>query len=225
MDEGRRRLLDDLLVAALDGALALREAGHVAVRVGHELDLDVARRRDELLDQQPVVPKGLLGLVRREGEALGDLARVAGHAHALAAAARARFEHDRVADVLGDGDGVLRRLDDAVEARDHAHAGRLRDFFRFDLVAHGVDRRGRRAHESNARLGAALREGRVLGEEAVARMDAVGARRPRGLQHRVGVEVGCGGGRPAADLDCLISELHVLRARVGLAVDRDRVEA
>ena len=74
----------------------------------------------------------------------------------------------RVADVLGDGDGVLRRLDDAVEARDHAHAGRLRYFFRFDLVAHGVDRRGRRAHESNAGLGAAPREGRVLGEEAVA---------------------------------------------------------
>ena len=77
-----------------DGALALREAGHVAVRVGHELDLDVAWRRHELLDQQPVVSKRLLGLVRREGEALGDLARVAGHAHALAAAARARFEHD-----------------------------------------------------------------------------------------------------------------------------------
>ena len=94
MDEGRRRLLDDLLVAALDGALALREAGHVAVRVGHELDLDVARRRHELLHEQPVVSKRLLGLVRREGEALGDLARVAGHAHALAAAARARFEHD-----------------------------------------------------------------------------------------------------------------------------------
>ena len=94
MDEGRRRLLDDLLVAALHGALALREAGHVAVRVGHELDLDVARRRHELLHEQPVVSKRLLGLVRREGEALGDLARVAGHAHALAAAARARFEHD-----------------------------------------------------------------------------------------------------------------------------------
>ena len=63
---------------------------------------------------------------------------------------------------------MLRRLDDAVEARDHAHAGRLRDALRLDLVAHGVDRRGRRAHESNARLGAAPREGRVLGEEAVA---------------------------------------------------------
>ena len=138
------------------------------MRVGHELDLDVARRRHELLHEQPVVSKRLLGLVRREGEALGDLARVAGHAHALAAAARARFEHDRVADVLGDGDGVLRRLDDSIKTRDHAHAGLFGNSLRLDLVAHGVDRRGRGAHESNTRLGAAPREGRVLGEEAVA---------------------------------------------------------
>ena len=56
-------------------------------------------------------------------------------------------------------------------------------------------------------------------------MDAVGARRPRGREHRVGVEVGCGGGRPAADLDRHVGELHVLRARVGLAVHCDGVEA
>ena len=56
-------------------------------------------------------------------------------------------------------------------------------------------------------------------------MDAVGARRPRGREHRVGVEVGGGGGRPAADLDRHIRKFHVLGARVGLAVDRDGVEA
>ena len=56
-------------------------------------------------------------------------------------------------------------------------------------------------------------------------MDAVGTRRPRCFQHRVGVEVGCGGGRPAADLDRNISKLDVLGARVGLAVHRDGLEA
>ena len=91
------------------------------------------------------------------------------HQHAIAATCvHGRCATRRVADVLGDGDGVLRRLDDAVEARDHAHAGRLRDALRLDLVAHGVDRRGRGAHEGDARLDAAPREGRVLGEEAVA---------------------------------------------------------
>jgi len=56
-------------------------------------------------------------------------------------------------------------------------------------------------------------------------MDAVGARRPRGREHRVGVEVGRRRRRAAADLDRRVGELHVLRARVGLAVNRDRVEA
>ena len=56
-------------------------------------------------------------------------------------------------------------------------------------------------------------------------MDAVGARRPRGREHRVGVEVGRRRRRPAADLDGRIRKFHVLGARVGLAVDRDGVEA
>jgi hypothetical protein len=54
---------------------------------------------------------------------------------------------------------------------------------------------------------------------------AVGARRARSLEHRVGVEVGRRRRRPAADLDRHISKLDMLGARVGLAVDRDGVEA
>ena len=42
-DRGRRRLLDELLVAALDRAVALAEMDHVAVRVGEHLHLDVPR--------------------------------------------------------------------------------------------------------------------------------------------------------------------------------------
>src|SRR5207302_1666504 len=40
-DSRGRRLLDDLLVAALDGALALPEVHDVAVAVAEDLDLDV----------------------------------------------------------------------------------------------------------------------------------------------------------------------------------------
>jgi hypothetical protein len=38
----RGRLFDELLVVALHGAVALAEVHHVAVLVGHELDLHVA---------------------------------------------------------------------------------------------------------------------------------------------------------------------------------------
>ena len=55
VEQRRRRLLDDLLVAALDRAFALAEIDDVAVLVAEHLDLDVARIDDELLDEHAVV--------------------------------------------------------------------------------------------------------------------------------------------------------------------------
>ena len=55
VEEGARRLLDHLLIAALNGALALVQVEHVAVLVAEDLDLDVARVVDELLDEHAIV--------------------------------------------------------------------------------------------------------------------------------------------------------------------------
>ena len=54
-DEGRRRFLDDLLVPALDAALAFVEVEDVAVLVAENLDFDVARIEDEFLDENAVI--------------------------------------------------------------------------------------------------------------------------------------------------------------------------
>ena len=60
---GRRgRLLDELLVAPLDRAVALAEVDGVALAVGQHLDLDVARRADVLLDVDGAVAERRLGL-------------------------------------------------------------------------------------------------------------------------------------------------------------------
>src|SRR6185369_7305980 len=48
----RRRLLDDLLIAALHRAVALAERQHAAAPVAEDLHLDVARRLDPTLDEQ-----------------------------------------------------------------------------------------------------------------------------------------------------------------------------
>jgi len=53
----RRRNLDDLLVAPLDGAVALEEVGGVGA-VGDDLDLDVARRLDVPLDEHRALRRG-----------------------------------------------------------------------------------------------------------------------------------------------------------------------
>ncbi len=48
---GRRRFLDDLLVTALQRAIALAEMNGVAVIVGENLDFNVARRVHVFLDE------------------------------------------------------------------------------------------------------------------------------------------------------------------------------
>ena len=104
------RLLDDLLVAALDRAVALEEVDHVAVAIAEHLDLDVARLEDRLLDVDERVAEGALGLapgalerVRRAPSSLVD------EAHALAAAAEGRLDQHRVADARGRGARLVER--------------------------------------------------------------------------------------------------------------------
>ena len=97
VDHRRRRLLDDLLVPALQRALALAEVDDGAVRVGEHLHLDVPRALDEPLQQQRVVAErgGRHAAGRRER--LGQLRRRAHDLHPLAAAARGRLDEQREA--------------------------------------------------------------------------------------------------------------------------------
>ena len=59
---GDGRFLDELLMPALDRALALPEVDEVAVGVAEHLDLDVPRLFHEFFDEDPVVAEGCLGL-------------------------------------------------------------------------------------------------------------------------------------------------------------------
>ena len=65
LDQRRRALLDHLLMPPLQRALALAQVNHVAVAVADQLDLDVARPLDQLLDVDLGVAEGALGLARR----------------------------------------------------------------------------------------------------------------------------------------------------------------
>ena len=55
LERRRGRLLEDLLVTPLGGAVALAEREDLTVRVGEKLHLDVPRSLDELLEHEPFV--------------------------------------------------------------------------------------------------------------------------------------------------------------------------
>jgi hypothetical protein len=86
--ERARRLLDQLLVIALHRALALAEMDQVAVHVAEQLELDVTRARDVLLEIQRVVRERGLGLGLRDAEARAQRLLVPRDAHPAPAAAR-----------------------------------------------------------------------------------------------------------------------------------------
>ena len=98
---GRRSLLDDLLVAALGGTVALEEMDRVAQGVGEDLDLDMAGRRQVTLQQQPVVAERGHCFAPRRLEGRAERGGILDDAHAASAAARRRLDEKRVADPVG----------------------------------------------------------------------------------------------------------------------------
>ena len=100
VERRRRRLLDQLLMAPLDRALALAERQDAALTVGEHLDLDMPRGRDRLLQIEASVAEGRLRLERRGAVGRVELVGPAHQAHALPAAACRRLQQYRVADAV-----------------------------------------------------------------------------------------------------------------------------
>ena len=98
-EERRRRLLDELLVAALQRAVAGRHDDDVAERVREALRLDVARLVEVLLDEALAAAERGDGLAGRRLELLGDLLHRARDLQAAPAAAERGLDGDRQADL------------------------------------------------------------------------------------------------------------------------------
>ena len=121
------------------------------------------------------------GLGSRGAHRAGEIRRIGDRAHALAAAAGDRLDQQRIADRVGDprrsSASATSAASGVVGARHDRHAGAHRRRARGGLAAHQRDRLGRRADERQPGVAHGGGEVLVLGEEAVAGMDGVGARR------------------------------------------------
>ena len=147
-------------------------------------------------------------------------------AHAPATSTGRRLDQQRKADRFGLADDridLVRPVDRrGLERPGHGHdAHFVRGSPRMQLVAEGVDRRRRRSDEDDAGCFDGPGERRPLGQEAISRVDRLGAARGRGVEDRVDVQVALGGGR-RSDPDRPIGQPDVLRRGVHVAVDGDR---
>ena len=219
-----RRLFNQLLVASLDGAVALAEVDAVAVRVAEDLELDVARPLEVFLDVDGAVAERGERLGARHLEAARELLGVARDAHPLSAAAGRGLDDHRESDLDRVGECVLDVIHGARGAghdgdavRDHRGAGG-------GLVSHRPDLFRRGADERDLARGADLGELGILGEETVAGMNRVGSGDLGGRDDARDLQVALAR-RRGADADVVVGEADVQRLAVGLGVDGDGLDA
>ena len=109
----RRRLFEQLLVAALDRAIALAQVRGLTRLVANYLNLNVARLFDELFHVHAVVAKGGGGFLTGGFPSLFELRLGPNGAHSLAPATGGGLHHHRVADGLGGFVGMVKRVEQA----------------------------------------------------------------------------------------------------------------
>src|SRR5439155_25671902 len=97
----RWRFFDQFLVPPLDAALPLAERDHAAMTVGENLDLDVPRLHEILLDIDRAVAERLERLARRAPKRRFEVRFPLHQPHPFPAAPRRRLEEYRVADAPG----------------------------------------------------------------------------------------------------------------------------
>src|SRR5690606_19966299 len=177
IDIGGGRFLQDLLVAALHGAVAVAQVNGVALAVGQDLDFHVARPVEEFLQVYGAVAKGGLGL------GLGDMngAEQGGfrvyYLHTTATPASSGLDDHRVAEFLGEAQACLGIL--AIRAVGAGHRGHARFAHGLDrryLVAHQTNDIGGRADEDKAAFLNLFGEVGIFRQKTVAGVDADGVR-------------------------------------------------
>ena len=193
----------------------------IALLVGEDLDLDMARAVQGLFKNQRIRPERVGGFRPRGRQRLAELRRIGNAPHAAPAAARCRLDHHRKADALRFLQQYAVGLVRAVIARNARHAGCDHQLLGGRLVAHLSDRSSRRADEHQPGLDAGLGERGVLRQEPVARMHRVGTGTCRGRDQGIDVEIALRR-RRRADADGLVGRAHVRRSRVDVAEHRDR---
>jgi hypothetical protein len=99
-ETGRRTFFDDLLVAALHGAVAYSHRERASLPVGDHLHFDVARSAHAGFEEQCAVAEGVRGLRTCTVERSREVRLRLHAADAAAATARCRLDHQRKADAL-----------------------------------------------------------------------------------------------------------------------------
>ena len=216
-------LLNELLVAALQGAVTGGNHHNVAVRIRQTLGLNVTGRIQEALDEALAATERRGRLTNSGLVHLNNALAVAGNLNAAATATESSLHCDGQAVLISERDNLIGGLNGILGAGHQGSTYLLRDVACRHLIAQlGNGLRGG-ANPGQARVDALLRELRVLREETVAGVHGVSTGADSNLNELVHHQVGlCRGG--TAESVGFIGELYVLGVAVGVSIDGDGLQ-
>lgn len=142
--------LNDLLVAALNGAVTLVQMDNVAVVVTEQLDLDVLRAVEETLNEDSTVAESRLGLGCSSLEGLLEALGFADDSHTTATTSVGSLDNDGETILVGKGLDLLVRGDSVLCARNDGDIGGNGKLSSGNLVTKRVDDFVRGANELQA---------------------------------------------------------------------------
>ncbi len=222
-DAGAGGLFENLLVAALERAIALAEVYALAHPVAKDLNFDVTRLLEIFLHIDFVIAEGGLGLGTSGEEGGFDFLLGFRDLHAAPAAAGGGLDDDRIAHLGGDALGGAEIGHATVRARNDGDSEFLGGVLGGDLVAHQADVLGRGADEGQAVILDRLHESRVFRQEAIAGVDRLSAGDLAGRDDRGEAQIALRR-RVGADADGLIRHANVHRIGIGGGMHRNRFD-
>jgi hypothetical protein len=153
------------LVAPLNAAVADSDGPCRSVGVGNNLDFDMPRGGNQLLEEHRWIAEGKLCLAARGCQCGGQLARLADHPNSTPTTTGRSFEHDRVTEQCGAGSCIVRVDDWSATPWDDRDVDLLGEPFGQHLVAEHAHAGAVGTDEDDACFLASLRERGGLGEE------------------------------------------------------------
>ena len=211
-------------MAALHGAVALKQVDHVALRVAKDLNLDVAGAQYVFLDQHRIIAKAVDGLALAAGKRCGKVFAFFHEAHALAATACAGLDEHGVANAVGFALQQLGVLVAAVVAGHQRHTGFFHELLGFGLQPHGADGAGGWPNKGQPCLRAGIGKVFVFAQKTIAGVNGLRASLLGGVKDTFPAQVTVFGG-VAANVHGFIAGCDMLGLCVGIGVDRDGLDA